>query len=158
MLNSILIPSGLRWLVSVALAAVIPLALGGEVTPPGPVAATSTQGVAVESSPVTTTPGAAAKRIYVDPHSGRLLSSPPAGVAVLLLSAKEQQMISRSHVGLYEEVLPNGAIMVNLQGRFRNLAVATAGDAQPLMSCVGDAAVIDPTVARLEEGPEVVDE
>ncbi|MDH3465806.1 MAG: hypothetical protein OES26_07840 [Gammaproteobacteria bacterium] len=157
MLKLILAPSRLWWPVSMVLAAVIPLALGAEPTSTEPVAAISNQKAPLESS-VGSAAGVAAKRVYVDPQSGRLLSSPPPGVPVLALSAKERQMISRSHAGLYEEVLPNGAIMMNLQGRFRNFAVASVGDTTRHMSCVGDSAVIDPTVAKPEDSPGVADE
>ena len=102
--------------------------------------------------------GVAAGRVYVDPQSGRVLSSPPPGGPVQALSAKEQRMISRSHAGLYEEVLPNGAIRLNLQGRFRNLAVVSIDDTTRHMSCVGDAAVIDPSVAKPEHRRGMTDE
>ena len=98
MLKAILAPPPLSWTLSIVLSVLTAPAFGEEVAPRNSAAITSAQIAPKQSSP----PGPAAKRIYVDPQSGRLLSSPPAGVAVLALSAKEQQMVSRSHVGLYE--------------------------------------------------------
>lgn len=66
-----------------------------------------------------------AQRVYLDPQSGRLLSKPPPGADVLTLSPAELNMLSTSHDGLVERPLPGGGYMVDLQGRFRHVAVAT---------------------------------
>lgn len=70
-----------------------------------------------------------AQRVYLDPRTGRVLREPPSGAQVLTLSPAELNMISTSHKGLVERSLPGGGYMLDLQGRFRNMAVATvAGD------------------------------
>lgn len=66
-----------------------------------------------------------AQRIYLDPQSGRLLSKPPPGADVLTLSPTELNMLSTSHDGLVERPLAAGGYMLDLQGRFRHVAVAT---------------------------------
>ena len=69
-----------------------------------------------------------AQRVYLDPNTGQLLSKPPPGVPVLALSSAELNMLSMSDAGLVESALPSGAYLVDLQGRFRHVAVATLAD------------------------------
>lgn len=77
-------------------------------------------------------------RVYRDPESGRLGRSPGGALA---LSPEEQRMLSRSTEGLTSRVLPNGAVALDLQGRFMNLSVATRNaDGTISMNCVHDAA------------------
>ena len=85
-----------------------------------------------------------AQRVYIDPATGRLLQQPPPGVEVIELSPQEQQMLSRSDVGLHSEYLPDGTVIVNLQGRFRHFAVATVNkDGAVKTNCVGDQPILD---------------
>jgi hypothetical protein len=75
-------------------------------------------------------------RVYRDPKTGQL-GAPPPGIQPPGLSAKEQQMLSRSDRGLQARTLPNGAVAVDLQGRFRSMAVATMHDGNmPAVQCV----------------------
>lgn len=76
----------------------------------------------------TTEPTEFAQRIYLDPKTGRLLSEPPLGAAVMALSPAELNMLSTSHSGLVEVPLPDGGYLLDIQGRFRNLAVATLAE------------------------------
>ena len=66
---------------------------------------------------------------YIDPETGRLIPKPPPDDAdVIALTASTAAGFSRSHEGLYEEVLPSGAIKLNLQGRFKSSSFATLGE------------------------------
>ena len=90
-----------------------------------------------------------AQRVYLDPDTGRLLRKPPLGAPVMTLSPKELNMLSTSDAGLVERALPDGGYMVDLQGRFRHVAVATVAD---------DGTIVIQEVAGevfLPAGPEV---
>lgn len=69
-----------------------------------------------------------AQRVYLDPQTGRLLRQPPPGAPALILSPEELNMLSTSHQGLVERPLPRGGYVLDLQGRFRNMAVATVAE------------------------------
>ena len=69
-----------------------------------------------------------AQRVYLDPDTGRLLSEPPPGAPVMTLGPEELNMLSTSDAGLVETPLPTGGVMIDLQGRFRHMAVATVAD------------------------------
>jgi hypothetical protein len=74
-------------------------------------------------------------RVYRDPKTGQL-GAPPPGIQPPGLSAAEQQMLNRSDRGLQAHTLPNGAVAVDLQGRFRSMAVATVHDGnKPAVQC-----------------------
>lgn len=73
--------------------------------------------------------------VSVDPSTGRLVPPTPAQRA--RLAAALAQMIDQRTEGLEIRRLPNGAHLVDLQGRFRNVEVAmrdTRG--QVLFQCV----------------------
>lgn len=75
-------------------------------------------------------------RVYRDPQTGRL-GPRPAGVAPLGLTISEQRMLSRSDQGLKSRTLPRGGVAIDLQGRFRNMSIATIGsDEQAAVNCV----------------------
>ena len=61
-------------------------------------------------------------RVYRDPKTGRL-GSPPPGVQPPGLSIAEQHMLNRSDQGLQSRALPGGGVAVDLQGRYRSMAV-----------------------------------
>jgi hypothetical protein len=69
-----------------------------------------------------------AQRAYLDPDTGRLLREPPPGAPVMPLSPDELNMLSTSDAGLVATPLPGGGYMVDLQGRFQHMAVATVAD------------------------------
>lgn len=75
-------------------------------------------------------------RVYRDPQTGRL-GPRPAGVAPLGLTISEQRMLSRSDQGLKSRTLPRGGVALDLQGRFRNMSIATIGSGeQATVNCV----------------------
>mgnify|MGYP006870735355 FL=1 len=74
-------------------------------------------------------------RVHRDPISDRL-GPPPAGVAPPGLSIAEQQTLNRSDRGLRARSLPNGAVAIDLQGRFSSMAVASTDTrGQPAVNC-----------------------
>lgn len=74
-------------------------------------------------------------RVYRDPATGKI-GPPPADFQPPGLSIAEQQMLNRSDHGLQERTLPNGAVVIDLQGRFRSMAVATTGtEGKPAVNC-----------------------
>lgn len=72
-------------------------------------------------------PGVSGQRVYLDPTTGRLLAEPPPGTPVLRLTERELSWLSTSHDGLEQQVRPGGGFWLDLQGRFRHLAVAVIG-------------------------------
>ena len=92
--------------------------------------------------------GRQAVRVYVDPQTGQLVSG-AVGVRALALGARERQMLSRSSKGLKSKRLANGAVALNLQGRFQSMVmVATdaSGEVRQLV-CLID----EPEAATAEE-------
>jgi len=74
-------------------------------------------------------------RVYRDPQTGRL-GPPPPGVQPPGLSVAEQRMLNRSDAGLQSRVLPGGGVVVDLQGRYQSMAVATvSADGQAAVNC-----------------------
>jgi len=71
-----------------------------------------------------TSTGQSAARVYIDPET-RKLGGPPSGIEPPGLSIAEQNKLSRSEEGLEKRVLPDGTMLVNLQGRFQNMSVVT---------------------------------
>ena len=70
-------------------------------------------------------------RVYRDPQTGRL-GPLPAGVVPPGL----QRMLSRSDKGLKSRTLPSGGVAIDLQGRYRNMSMATVGsDGQATVNC-----------------------
>ena len=68
------------------------------------------------------------------------------------LTAAEQRMLSRSDQGLQPRTLPGGGVAVDLQGRYRNMAVATVGaDGQAAVNC---ALTPDQAAAALQAGQQ----
>lgn len=95
-------------------------------------------GVAGERQQATGDPAliaAEGMRVYRDPETGQL-GAPPPGIQPPGLSAAEQQMLNRSDRGLQARTLPNGAVAVDLQGRFRSMTVATTrAGSKPAVQC-----------------------
>jgi len=75
-------------------------------------------------------------RVYRNPETGQLGRAPGG---TFTLSPEERRMLSRSTEGLTSRVLPNGAVALDLQGRFMNLSIATRNaDGTISMNCVHD--------------------
>jgi hypothetical protein len=83
--------------------------------------------------------GQSGMRVALDPETGTLGMPSPDDQKVL--DAELDEMLSRSTDGLRREVLPDGTVRVNLQGRFQSASVATI-DAQGRLhtGCVDHAA------------------
>jgi hypothetical protein len=61
-------------------------------------------------------------RVFLDPQTGQRVS--PDQLPPQALSALEQAMMRRDDSGLTQHTLPNGAVVVDLEGRFHSVAVA----------------------------------
>lgn len=71
----------------------------------------------------------------------------------LALSKEMQNAVSTSHEGLFEEPAPGGGIMVDLQGRFRSLSIATTdADGNLTVRCLSGTVV--PTATKANEQTE----
>lgn len=74
-------------------------------------------------------------RVYRNPQTGQL-GPPPPGIQPPDLTAAEKRMLNRSDRGLQSRKLPGGGVAIDLQGRYRNMAVATVGtDGQAEVNC-----------------------
>jgi hypothetical protein len=82
------------------------------------------------------TQSAAGMRVYRDPVTGELLSSPPAGTTEPGVPKDLADQLSTSSEGLVARPAPGGGVMVDLQGRFQHTAtVTTDADGQRVISC-----------------------
>ena len=74
-------------------------------------------------------------RVYRDPQTGQL-GPLPTGVVPPGLTVSEQHMLSRSDQGLKSRTLPSGGVAIDLQGRYRNMTVATVdSNGQATVNC-----------------------
>jgi hypothetical protein len=74
-------------------------------------------------------------RVYRDPLTGRLGPLPTA-VVPPGLTISEQRMLSRSDQGLKSRMLPSGGVAMDLQGRYRNMSMATvSSDGHATVNC-----------------------
>jgi hypothetical protein len=76
-----------------------------------------------------------------DPQAGSdangPMGAPPPLAPYPNLTPQLRQMLSTSHVGLYEEPAPGGGMMVNLQGRFMHLLIATTdANGNQVVQCI----------------------
>jgi len=95
---------------------------------------------AVVSSAAPDSPGDTAHRstrVFRNPETGVIEFAPAASTPLTGLSVREQNMLSRSDQGLQARVLANGAVALDLQGRFQSMATAAADSdtGQLKMSC-----------------------
>lgn len=73
-------------------------------------------------------PAGPALRAVVDPATGALISPPAAGGPALpALDPRMERALSTSHYGLHPVHLPDGSVMVDLQGRFMSVLKARLG-------------------------------
>lgn len=120
-------------LVAVICAVVIPPASGNQKARVG---ATDVARTAAAGS----IPGTAAMRAYVNPETGALgVGVGPVGTAPRALDAHTQNALRRDATGLVEIHHPNGAVSVNLQGRFQSVSVLKIGKAGRVVTCVDNA-------------------
>jgi len=74
-------------------------------------------------------------RVYRDPRTGQLGAPPPDAVPLVLTPA-EQRMLNRSDQGLHSYTLPGGGVAIDLQGRYRSMAIVNVGaDGQASVHC-----------------------
>jgi len=76
--------------------------------------------------------------VAVDPQTGQLVA--PSREQLQQLSAMEQHMLSRSDVGLVQHRLANGAVLLDLDGRFQefvNVRIGPGG--KKTYSCLDNA-------------------
>ncbi len=73
-------------------------------------------------------PLAAGLKAYLDPETGRLISSPhPDDPYTLVLSPRELDRMRTSHEGLVEEIRPDGSVLLHTHHRFMSASFATVG-------------------------------
>lgn len=129
--------------------------------PATPVSAEEGEEAAQPQTPVDTTPAAQAEPpspaaagglvAYIDPETGGHSHSPTEAQRAEL-QAVLAALLDRSEEGLYEVVLPDGSVGVDLQGRFHHaIVVRVAPDGSLQHGCVADvdaatapAAAVDP--------------
>lgn len=93
-------------------------------------------------------PGEAAMRAVIDPETGRLeVRATPGRLA---LDPETRESLRRDSEGLVEIHHPNGAVEVDLQGRFHSVAVARIGKDGKVAVCTED---MDATETSLNTPP-----
>jgi hypothetical protein len=89
----------------------------------------------VEYTTTNTNTGQMAGRVFINPETGKL-GGPPPGVEPPGLSIATQNRLSRSSDGLQAQQLPDGTVLMNLQGRFQNMSVVTLDEhGEALLIC-----------------------
>jgi len=92
----------------------------------GPLASTQTQAESA-GKPAAVPEGAAGMKVYIDPQTGAIRTTPAPGTEPLQLTPQEQNSLSTSHEGLVEVpgTQPGGGMKLNLQGRFQSPMMGT---------------------------------
>ncbi len=119
------------WTVA-AVAAIAVLAIGAFVLP-APDQATAPGTTEVTAGLM---PGAAALRATINPETGAIEISSKAPKTTLDIQTLES--LRRDTEGLKEVVHPNGAVSVNLEGRFQSVSVARIDKNGKLIICTED--------------------
>jgi hypothetical protein len=93
---------------------------------------------AMEGAEYTTTntnTGQMAGRVFINPETGKL-GGPPAGAEPPGLSIATQNRLNRSDKNLQIQHLPDGTMLMDLQGRFQNMSVVTLDqDGEAHLTC-----------------------
>jgi hypothetical protein len=93
--------------------------------------------------------------VGIDPETGRL--GMPSPEDMLQLSAPERIGLMRSAAGLEAVRLPDGTVMINLQGRFMDYSVVRLDAAgRPRIGCVDDPRSLSRFLGTGEAAPEPV--
>jgi len=95
--------------------------------------------------------GQSSARVYINPQTGQV-GGPPPGAQPPGLSVAEEKMLSRSDRGLQVRKLPTGAMLLDLQGRFRNMSTASlSADGEAQLHCSEDQAAVEASLAGRAE-------
>jgi len=79
--------------------------------------------------------GAAGMMVFVDPATGRVTGTPTAEQRAAM-QARIAGLFDQSDDGTYDEILPNGAVLRDLQGRLMNATVVRiAADGSKHQEC-----------------------
>jgi hypothetical protein len=123
------------------------------VTEPAPEVTTSAPPAQAVSEKAATT-GQARLVARIDPETGEL--GLPTGES---LSPMEEAALSTSDEGLLEVHHPNGAVSIDLQGRFQSLSMVTVGkDGKVQLHCVDTPAGARAALATESHQPVIVEE
>ena len=125
-----------RWPALLALAAVtlaLPALAGDDPAPVAPLEQAVTQATAESAQPV----GTAGLVAYIDPETGRTTSTPTEAQRAAMQAALAE-LLNYSDEGLVEVVMPDGSVVMDLQGRFQStLIVQVAPDGTQHFKQVG---------------------
>jgi hypothetical protein len=128
-------------------------------TAPTPAAALP-QAAALATAPAAPSliaPGAAGLIISIDPETG--LFVPATAEQRLQLMPKEENMLSRSSVGLVEIALPGGGVMIDLADRFQDFSFASVGPSGRLVyGCATDPLWLSRALTMPPATPAVLEE
>lgn len=118
------------------------------VRPHQPAAVHAAKPVAPPAAAAPTTPaGAAGMVVAIDPATGALVT--PTAEQVRTLTAAERTGLMRTSEGLTEVRLPDGGVMLDLQGRFMEYSfVSLDPSGCPHFLCVNDETVLRALLAR----------
>jgi len=144
-----------RWSTLLALAAVslaLPALAGDD-----PAAAAPPEQAAAQA-PAQAPVAAAGLVAYIDPATGGLTSTPTEEQRAALRAALAA-LVNESDAGLYEVVLPDGTVVMDLQGRFQEaVVVQVAPDGTRNLACVGSVATAAQSPAAVPQAPAAVAE
>ena len=90
-------------------------------------------------------PGTNGMRVYMDPETGEVTSTPPAD-AVLELDAALENTLRHDDEGLVTEKHPNGSSSLNLQGRYGDVVMIRVDENGKAMMCSGDETTVAKTL------------
>ena len=95
---------------------------------------------------------------FIDPATGGLTSTPTEEQRAALRAALAA-LVNESDAGLYEVVLPDGTVVMDLQGRFQEaVVVQVAPDGTRNLACVGSVATAAQSPAAVPQAPAAVAE
>jgi len=144
-----------RWSTLLALAAVslaLPALAGDD-----PAAAAPPEQAAAQA-PAQAPVAAAGLVAFIDPATGGLTSTPTEEQRAALRAALAA-LVNESDAGLYEVVLPDGTVVMDLQGRFQEaVVVQVAPDGTRNLACVGSVATAAQSPAAVPQAPAAVAE
>lgn len=116
---------------------------------------TATAQARTVTPPSATPVGAAGMIIAIDPETGAIV--PPSAAQVLRLTSAERTGLQRSSAGLTQVRLPNGTVMVDLQGRFMEYSVLRLDlQGRPRAACMDDERALLQWLTSSEPAPTPV--